>query len=129
LRFVLDSDVDEGGCRRSLIAAGHEVLTARAAGVHDEDPDVTAYAVAKSAVVVTCDKEFTARHREHPEGRHVRLKCADPAAERVLAKALPVIVPILERYTLLTMTVSAVKVRVFYAPPNGGMQEIALDLV
>lgn len=40
MRFVLDSDVDEGGCRGALERLGQEVVTAHAGGVEDVDRDV-----------------------------------------------------------------------------------------
>lgn len=125
MRFVLDSDVDEGGCRRALVGHGHEVLTARAGGVQDEDPDVTAYALTNGAAVITHDRRYTIAHRKNPIGRHVWLRCPDPAAEAVLNRALPQLAPLVEAHELVTIKVSAVEIRVWF--PNGGTQVVELD--
>lgn len=124
MRFVLDSDVDEAGCRKALLAHGHEVLTARAGGVDAHDPDVTAYALGHGAVVVTADRVFTIRHREHPVVRHVRLRCPDPAAESVLMRSLPELGPLLEALNPITVVVSASSIKVWF--PNGGTSHIDL---
>ena len=68
--------------------------------------------------MITADREFTARHRGHPVGRHVGLRCPDPAAESVLMRALPELVPLLQAHEILTVSVSATVMTAWF--PNGG---------
>jgi len=95
VRFYLDNDVDTG-CRKTLIAAGHDCWTAEQAARSDaDDDDQAVYADDRGAVVVTHDKEFTDRRKRNTIGQHVRLCCEQPDGPEVLRGWLPEILPIL----------------------------------
>jgi predicted nuclease of predicted toxin-antitoxin system len=87
VRFLLDNDVDHG-VAELLRRAGHSVVTASEVGlagaVAAADDEVTVYATDRSMIVVTHDREFTARRKRNTIGLHVRLMCAQPDAVDVL---------------------------------------------
>ncbi|MPZ89810.1 MAG: hypothetical protein GEU81_17510 [Nitriliruptorales bacterium] len=91
MRFLLDNDVDHA-VASVLRAAGHDVVTASAVGLAGEeaavDDEVTVYATDRDMVVVTHDREFTARRKRRTVGLHVRLMCAQPDAVEVLPARL-----------------------------------------
>lgn len=90
MRFVLDHDVD-ARVLKVLRAAGHQSWTAADAGLYVAgDDEITVYAQSKGATVLSHDREFSARRRRNPIGRHVQLGCREP-------DALVVIPPILKR--------------------------------
>lgn len=96
MRFVLDHDVD-AEVRALLIREGHQCWTAGDAGLsRAADNDLAVYAHSKGAALLTHDREFTARQREHTFMRHVWLHCTEPAALGVVKRHLT------ELLTLLT---------------------------
>lgn len=98
MRFFLDNDVPVS-VGRMLRSHGHQCWTAAEAGLADEsrDDNLSVYADARHAVLVTLDKEFMHRRRRNPIGRHVRLRCTEPEAAAVLAAHLPEVLAYAER--------------------------------
>jgi predicted nuclease of predicted toxin-antitoxin system len=97
VRFLLDQDVD-ARLRRFLIKEGHDCWSADQANLSDaEDDDLTIYASAKSAVVVTHDREFSARRRRTTIGMHIFLDCPEPDAVDLMERHLDDIVGALGR--------------------------------
>ncbi len=81
-----------------LVAQGHESWTAGAAGLaREQDQELAIYAHDKRAAVVTHDIEFSKWRRRRLFGQHIWLRCDEPDALDVLRRALPRIVPNLER--------------------------------
>jgi predicted nuclease of predicted toxin-antitoxin system len=88
MRFLLDEDVDSEVARR-LIALGHEAWTAVQAGLSSAGDDtLTAYAHDRKAVLLTHDREFSARRRRNVIGWHVQLRCVEEEAADLLARRL-----------------------------------------
>jgi predicted nuclease of predicted toxin-antitoxin system len=87
VRFLLDNDVDHA-VASLLRRVGHDVAAACEVGlggaVPPADDEVTVCAIDRGMVVVTHDREFTARRKRHTIGLHVRLRCAQPDAVDVL---------------------------------------------
>lgn len=107
MRFLLDHDVD-ADVRPHLTAAGHDCWTASDAGLFDaRDDDLTAYACDRGACLVTHDREFSQRRKANAVGRHIWLVCNEWDASAVLLGALGDILPILERYADVTVTIRA----------------------
>ena len=83
MRFLLDNDVDHA-VASLLRSLGHDVVAASEVGlggaVPAADDEVTVHAIDRGMVVVTHDREFTARRKRHTIGLHVRLMCAQPDA-------------------------------------------------
>lgn len=97
MRFLLDNDVpvDVG---RMLGRHGQGWWTAYGAGIAgDQDDDLTKYADDHDAVLVTFDREFTARRRRNAIGRHVMLRCVEPDAAHVLETHLGEVLELLHR--------------------------------
>lgn len=89
MRFYLDHDVD-ATCRTGLIAAGHEAwITGEAGRARTDDDEQTIYATDKHAILVTHDAEFTNKRKAMPFGHHVRLKCREWDAPKLLVAVLP----------------------------------------
>ncbi len=111
MRFFLDNDVPVS-VGRMLGRNGHEWWSANDAGLADEgqDDNLTVYASEHRAVLVTLDREFSRRRQANAIGRHVRLRCPEPAAAVVLASHLKEILDDLER-DHVTITVSRDAVR------------------
>ena len=63
------------------------------------------YAERQAAVLVSLDAEFMQRRRTNAIGRHVRLRCSEPAAAAVLRTHLKEVLEYLEREHV-TVTVS-----------------------
>jgi predicted nuclease of predicted toxin-antitoxin system len=105
VRFVLDHDVPVS-VRTMLIREGHETWSAGDAGLAvAEDDDLTIYSERQGAVLVSLDVEFMRRRRANAIGRHVRLRCTEPAAAAVLRTHLKEVLDYLEREHV-TVTVS-----------------------
>jgi predicted nuclease of predicted toxin-antitoxin system len=87
VRYLLDNDVDHA-VASLLRGFGHAVVVASEVGlggaVPASDDEVTVYAIDRGMVVVTHDREFTARRKRHTIGLHVRLMCMQPDAVDVL---------------------------------------------
>lgn len=106
MRFFLDQDVD-ARVRRLLINKGHQCWTADQANLPSAiDDALTIYGQTKNAVVVTHDREFSARRRRNTIGLHVFLDCLEPDAAGLLAAHLDEIVQQLERASDLFVRVS-----------------------
>lgn len=105
MRFVLDQDVP-ASVRTILIHEGHVAWPAYEAGLsRAEDDDLSVYAERQAAVLVSLDAEFMRRRRTNAIGRHVRLRCTEPAAAAVLRTHLTEVLEYLEREHV-TVTVS-----------------------
>lgn len=91
MRFLLDNDVDHG-VAKLLRSAGHEVVTASEVGLAGaeaaSDDEITVYATDRDMVVITHDREFTARRKRNTFGLHVRLMCAQPDAVEIVSARL-----------------------------------------
>ena len=97
MRFLLDQDVD-ARLRRFLINEGHNCWSADQANLSDaEDDDLTIYADTKNAVVVTHDREFSARRRRITIGMHIFLDCPEPDAVDLMEQHLDDIIGALGR--------------------------------
>jgi hypothetical protein len=86
---------------------GHDCLTAAQAGLAAEglDDNLTVYAASRGAILVTLDQRFMQRRRANPIGRHIRLRCLEPAAAACLSSHLAEVLALLER-DHVTVTVS-----------------------
>lgn len=106
MRFFLDNDVPVS-VGRLLRRCGHDSWSAYEAGLSAEsqDDNLTVYADTRRAVLVTLDREFSQRRRANAYGRHVKLRCPEPASADVLAVHLEVVLEYLER-DHVTLTVS-----------------------
>jgi predicted nuclease of predicted toxin-antitoxin system len=106
VRFFLDNDVP-ASVGTMLRRNGHICWTARDAGLADEgqDDNLTVYAAKQQAVLVTLDVQFMQRRRANAIERHVRLRCSEPEAAKILAGHLKEVLEYLER-DHVTVTVS-----------------------
>lgn len=85
MRFLLDQNVD-ARVRRVFIARNHDCWTVADANLADaSDDDITIYAMARDAVVVTHDVEFSQRRMLNPIGRHLQLRCDEFDAADLLS--------------------------------------------
>jgi len=75
-----------------------------------EDDNLTVYAAKQQAVLVTLDVQFMQRRRANAIERHVRLRCPEPEAAKVLAGHLKEVLECLER-DHVTVTVSRDRVK------------------
>ena len=106
MRFLLDHDVD-AAVGRMLRQRGHECWTAGSAGLaRARDNELTVWAAAREAVVVSTDDEFGLRRMRNAVGWHVWLNCADWSASDVLAGQLDEVLAVLASGTDLTVRVS-----------------------
>lgn len=91
MRFLLDNDVDYG-VAVVLRSHGHDVVTAYEVGLAGldsaVDDELTVYATDRGRVVVTHDREFTARRKRNTIGLHVRIRVEQPDAPEVLEERL-----------------------------------------
>lgn len=88
MRFVLDHNVD-AQLAVELRAAGHQAVTAANIGFQDAgDPAIAVWAADKDFIVVSHDMRFAAWRKRQTWGRHVYLKCSEPAAIRVMRRWL-----------------------------------------
>ena len=71
------------------------------------DDDLAVYAHRKGAVLLTHDREFSQRRRRWLIGRHIWLRCAEVDAPDLIAKHLPDLLALLERYEDLFVALSA----------------------
>ena len=123
MRFYLDNDVDVA-CRAVLQDHGHDVWSTSDAGRGDsDDPSQHLYAYRRKAAIITHDREFTARAKEHIVGQHIRMCVEHPFAPEVLARHLNVLVPILEHHDDLVAELH--QDSVLFTFPNGGQQRKA----
>ena len=108
-------------CLQVLLNAGHEAWHTSAAGRSEaKDASQSDYALNKNAALITHDKEFTARAKEHVLGQHVRLCVEQPFGAETLSAHLDDIVMILERHRDLVIEVFRDSLVLTY--PNGGEQ-------
>jgi predicted nuclease of predicted toxin-antitoxin system len=97
VKFFLDQHVD-ARLRRFLINRGHQCWSADEANLGKAPDDaLTIYAQAKKAVVVTHDREFSARRRRNTIGMHIFIDCLEPDAVDLIQQHLDEIVAALER--------------------------------
>ena len=97
MRFFLDQAVPVS-VQKMLRAAGHECWTAAEAGLFAAaDDDLSVYADAKHAALITLDKEFSLRRLRNPIGHHVWLRCPEPKAADVLRMHLVEVLDLLRR--------------------------------
>ncbi len=91
MRFLLDNDVDYG-VATVLRRHGHDVVTAHEIGLAGvdsaEDDALTVYGSDRGRVVVTHDREFTARRKRNTIGLHVRIRVEQPDAPEVIEDRL-----------------------------------------
>jgi hypothetical protein len=82
-----------------LNAQGHECWTAAEAGLaaEDQDDNLSVYADAKRATLITFDREFSQRRRDNPIGHHIWLSCIEPKASLVLQDHLAEVLHLLRR--------------------------------
>lgn len=86
---------------------GHQCWTAGAAGLaRARDDELTVWAGARRAVVVSTDEEFGLRRMRNAIGGHVWLSCPDWEASEVLAGHLDEVSRALAAGTDLTVRVS-----------------------
>ena len=115
MRFFLDHDVDARVGKR-LREAGHEAWTAAQAGLNEVPDDyLTVYAQDRRAVLVTHDKEFSARRRKSPVGWHVQMQCREADAADLLLSHLPVLEALTGARTDLFVSISK---RGMVVPPS-----------
>jgi predicted nuclease of predicted toxin-antitoxin system len=106
VRFLLDHDVD-AAVGQMLRQHGHECWTAGSAGLaRARDDELTAWAAAHQAVLISTDGEFGQRRTHNAMGRHVWLECGDWEASEVLADHLDEVLALLEGRSDLTVRVS-----------------------
>jgi predicted nuclease of predicted toxin-antitoxin system len=106
MRFLLDQDVD-AAVGRMLRQRGHACWTAGSAGLaRARDDELTVWAAARRAAVVSADEEFGQRRMRSSVGWHVWLSCADWLADEVLAGHLDEVLAVLASGTDLTVRVS-----------------------
>jgi len=106
VRFLLDHDVD-AAVGRMLRRRGHPCWTAGAAGLaRARDDELTVWAAARQAVVVSTDDEFGLRRMRNAIGGHVWLSGADWEASEILADHLDEVLVGLASGTDLTVRVS-----------------------
>ncbi|HUC26357.1 MAG TPA: DUF5615 family PIN-like protein [Streptosporangiaceae bacterium] len=98
MRFFLDQNIPVS-VRAMLQEESHECWTAAEAGLasEGEDDNLSVYADAKHAVLVTFDREFSQRRMKNPIGRHVWLRCPAPKAAVVLRAHLDEALAVLHR--------------------------------
>jgi predicted nuclease of predicted toxin-antitoxin system len=107
MRFLLDQDVD-AAVGRVLRQRGHACWTAGSAGLaRARDDELTVWAAARRAAVVSTDEEFGQRRMRNAVGWHVWLSCADWDASRVLAAHLDEVLAWLAAGTDLTVRVAS----------------------
>ena len=70
------------------------------------DEELSIWADGKKAILITADKEFIDRRREHTFGRHVWLVCDDEDAVEVVRDQLPKVVAELDGKDSVVMRVS-----------------------
>lgn len=109
MRFVLDNDTD-AALVGLLVREGHDAWTAAAAGLAGvdaaADDEVSVYADERDAIVITHDREFTARRRRNTFGRHVFLRCEQPDAYEIVDAYLDELIEQLGRRDVGVVTVS-----------------------
>jgi predicted nuclease of predicted toxin-antitoxin system len=103
MRFILDHDVDVA-VGAMLRRNRHECWTAVDAGLQqDRDDDLTVYACGKRAVLVTHDREFSARRRRNAIGHHLWLDVDEWEAASLLEARLDEVCKWFERFADLTL--------------------------
>lgn len=106
MRFLVDQDVD-AAVGRMLRRRGHPCWPAGAVGLaRARDDELTVWAAARQAVVVSTDGEFGLRRMRNAVGWHVWLSCADWAASGALADHLDEALAALAAGTDVTVRVS-----------------------
>jgi predicted nuclease of predicted toxin-antitoxin system len=98
MRFVLDEDTDAGVCRH-LRRMKHQCWTAPNAGLNRTDDDeISVYADAKDAALVSHDRELAERRIKHTFGQHVWLRCRQSEAVDVVKERLAELLDDLEQH-------------------------------
>lgn len=106
MRFFLDQDVDVAvaGVLRRL---GHEAWTADDAGLSTAaDDELTVYAHDQRAVLLTHDREFSARRRKHVVGWHVQLRCVELDAADLISRYCAELVKLVSVFDDLFLAIS-----------------------
>jgi Domain of unknown function (DUF5615) len=119
VRFYLDHNVD-ARCVQHLSQLGHEAwTTAQARRATATDDEQTVYANHERAVLVTHDREFTARRKALPYGWHVRLVVEEPDGPSLLIEYLDRLIPIIEHNENIAVEVRPEGIRLFFGtePP------------
>ena len=106
MRFFLDNDVP-ASVGKMLRRNRHNCWSAAEAGLADEgqDDNLSVYAYEHEAVLVTLDQAFMQRRRANSIGRHIRLRCPEPEAAKILESWLSDVLKFLQR-DHVTITVS-----------------------
>lgn len=113
MRFYLDHDVD-ARCRKVLTDLNHQCWTASDAGNAEAiDDEQTAYAHDKNAVLITHDKDFTARRKRNAYGWHVQLVCDQPDGPRLLQARVNDLLPIIGSFQHVTIVVKPNSIEFF----------------
>lgn len=98
MRFFLDEDVDYG-VAQGLRAQGHEAWSAVDAGLGAyNDDELTVYADEHKAILLTHDREFSARRRRHVVGWHVEMRCTEMEAEALVCARSQALVDLVARF-------------------------------
>lgn len=98
MRFFLDENVEYEVARR-LKTLGHEAWSAVDAGLSSSnDDEVTVYAQDHNAILLTHDREFSARRRKNVVGFHVELRCPETEAAELLTKRIDTILDLVSRF-------------------------------
>jgi predicted nuclease of predicted toxin-antitoxin system len=121
VRFFFDNDVDFA-CVKIAEAHGHDAWHTSQAGRSDAtDLSQRDYAYKRHAVVVTHDREFTNRAKEHMVGQHMRLNVENVFAADTFEFHLDHVVYVFERFDDLVITLTRNTCIVTY--PSGGEQK------
>ena len=106
MRFLIDQDVD-AAVARMLRRHNHDAWTADAVGLAAAaDDDLSVWASAHQASVVSTDVEFGQRRMRNAIGGHIWLACRDWEASDLLSKRLDDVVPLLTARVDVTVRIS-----------------------
>jgi predicted nuclease of predicted toxin-antitoxin system len=118
VRFFLDHNIPVS-VRTMLLDEHHECWTAAEAGLaaEEKDDNLSVYADAKQAALITFDREFSRRRIKNPIGRHIWLRCQPPRAALVLRAHLGEVLDLLHR-DHVAISVSDTHVRAWSHPSD-----------
>jgi hypothetical protein len=106
MRFLLDHDVD-AAVGLMLRRHGHDAWTAGEAGLgRARDDELTVWAAARQAAVVSTGEEFGQRRMRHPMGWHIWLSGPDWEAASLLEEHLDQATAPQKTHTDMTVRVS-----------------------
>jgi predicted nuclease of predicted toxin-antitoxin system len=107
VRFLIDHDVDVA-VGKMLRRSKHEAWSAGEVGLAAAvDDDLSVWASAHGAAVISTDREFGQRRMKNAIGGHVWLVCRDWEATDLLSTYLDEVVPLLLARADITIRVSA----------------------